>query len=398
MTACPSVAKSGARRDAYLIGVRVGLTPVASLAMIDVAARSSERGASVVLRTVAWASRVSLVICALGLSLSPVVNAAAADDEAQKKAARSLANGGMVAYQAGDYKAAEENLSRAFAAFPAPTLALWSARALEKLGKLVEAEDRYRAAERASVNAGEPEAQRKAKLDARKARAELLPRIPTLKISVEGAPLAGVIVRVDGVAIASERLAQPILVNPGERLITAERGASMVEAKANIASGEHEHVALKFEESASPNEALDAYLSNPKAEPPTRPSSSGDASSSHDWAMSSDSPGWRAVGWAAVGLGGAGLVTSAVLAAVANGKRSDFEDQCPDNKCPLGVPDSVRDDVNSYNSLRDLSTVGWIAGGALMVGGIGLLIALPAGGGRLSAEVAPGKFTLHGHF
>ncbi|MET0410600.1 MAG: hypothetical protein ABW217_04865, partial [Polyangiaceae bacterium] len=70
-----------------------------------------------------------------------------------------------------------------------------------------------------------------------------------------------------------------------------------------------------------------------------------------------------------------------------------------DNVCPLGVPQSVRDDVESYNSLRTLSTVGWIAGGALMVGGVGLLIALPEGGGRkLSAEIAPGSISLRGNF
>jgi tetratricopeptide (TPR) repeat protein len=338
------------------------------------------------------------LLCAAALSFASAAHAAAPDDDVQRKAARSLANDGMVAYQAGDYKAAEENLSRAFASFPAPTLALWSARALEKLGKLVEAEDRYRAAERASVNAGEPETQRKAKVDARKGRAELLPRIPTLKVRVEGAPLAGVIVRVDGVAIANDRLEQPILVNPGERLVTAERGPDLVQMKATVASGEHKSVALTFENSPRASEALEDYLSDPKAKPPARPASSEQGPPSQDWAMSSDSSGWRTVGWVAVGLGGAGLVTSAVLAVVANGKHDGFEDQCPDNVCPLGVPDSVRDDVNSYNSLRTLSTVGWIAGGALMVGGIGLLVALPGGGGGLSAQLSPRSFTLRGQF
>jgi hypothetical protein len=349
------------------------------------------------------ASRMAATLCSLGVLLTvPVVTtsarAAAPDDEMQRKTARSLANDGMVAYQAGDYKTAEENLSRAFASFPAPTLALWSARALEKLGKLVEAEDRYRAAERASVNAGEPETQRKAKIDARKGRAELLPRIPTLKISVEGAPLPGVIVRIDGVAIANERLEQPILVNPGERLITAERGPDLEQTKASVAAAEHKSVVLRFDASSRPNGTLDAYLSDPKAQPPAPASASGQPAPSQDWAMTSDSSGWRAVGWVAVGLGGAGLATSAVLGIVANGKRGDFEDQCPDNVCPVGVPQSVRDDVDSYNSMRTLSTVGWIAGGALVVGGIGLLIALPGGGGGLSAQVSPGAFSLHGQF
>jgi tetratricopeptide (TPR) repeat protein len=343
-----------------------------------------------------YSRRVLAALCSCTLFLAPAAHSAAADDEQQKKTARALANDGMVAYQAGDYKSAEESLSRAFASFPAPTLALWSARALEKLGKLVEAEDRYRAAERASVNAGEPEAQRKAKVDARKDRAELLPRIPTLKVRVEGAPLAGVIVRVDGVAIASERLEQPILVNPGERLVTAERGPDLEQVKASLAQGEHKSVLLKFDVKPRADQALDAYLAEPEAQPPA--SAAGQAVPAQDWSTSSGSSGWRSVGWAAVGVGGAGLATSVVLAIVANGKRDGFEDECPENVCPPGVSDDVRDDVESYNSLRTLSTVGWIAGGALVVGGIGLLIALPGGGGGLSAEISPGSFALHGQF
>jgi len=345
-------------------------------------------------------TKLGATLCALALALegallAPAAGAASADDEA-KKAARALANGGMIAYQAGDYKAAEENLSRAFAAFPAPTLALWSARSLEKLGRLVEAEDRYRAAERASVNAGEPETQRKAKAEAREERAALLPRIPTLKVKVEGASLAAVIVRVDGVAIANDRLDEQILVNPGERSISAERGAHIEQSRVTLAPSDHKTVVLKFDSGPRANEALEAYLSDREGER-ARPASRSEPG--QDWAMSSDSSGWRTVGWVAIGLGGAGLITSGVLGVVANGKRDGFEDQCPDNVCPLGVPESVRDDVESYNSLRTFSTIGWIAGGALAIGGVSLLIALPEGGGkRLEATNAPGSVSLRGSF
>lgn len=351
------------------------------------------------MRASAAMTKLCATICALAIALqsvllAPIASAAASDEEA-KKAARALANGGMIAYQAGDFKAAEENLSRAFASFPAPTLALWSARALEKLGKLVEAEDRYRAAERASVNTGEPETQRKAKIDARKERAELLPRIPTLKVNVEGTSLAEVIVRVDGVAIANDRLQEQILVNPGERTVSAERGPRIEQARVTLAPSEHKTVVLKFESSPRPNQALDAYLSDREVEP----APAATRSEAQDWAMSSDLSGWRTVGWVAVGLGGAAVLTSGALAIVANGKRDDFADQCPDNVCPVGVPTSVRDDVKSYNSLRTVSTVGWIAGGALMIGGVGLLIALPEGGGRkLSATIAPGSLSVRGSF
>jgi hypothetical protein len=198
------------------------------------------------------------------------------------------------------------------------------------------------------------------------------------------------------VAIANDRLEEQILVNPGERAVSAERGPQVEQARVNIAPSEHRTVLLKFESSQRPNEALDAYLSDREEQPGLATTRS---APSQDWAMSSDSSGWRTVGWVAVGVGGSALIASGTIAIIANGKHDGFADQCPNNVCPVGVPESVRDDVESYNSLRTLSTVGWIAGGALAIGGVGLLIALPQGGGRkVSAQVGPGSLSFQGSF
>src|SRR5262245_17640646 len=67
-----------------------------------------------------------------------------ADDAARTKA-RALGYAGVEAYGNGDYSEASAKLEESFQLLPAPSLGLWSARALVGLGRWVEAEQRYRA-------------------------------------------------------------------------------------------------------------------------------------------------------------------------------------------------------------------------------------------------------------
>src|SRR6187402_1280765 len=64
-------------------------------------------------------------------------------DSATRGAARQLGYEGIQDYQREDYRAATDKLERAYKMLKAPSLALWSARALEKSGKFVEAAERY---------------------------------------------------------------------------------------------------------------------------------------------------------------------------------------------------------------------------------------------------------------
>ena len=53
------------------------------------------------------------------------------------------------------YDAASEKLERAYSVLRVPSIALWSARALEKGGKLVEASERYLEATRLDATVGD---------------------------------------------------------------------------------------------------------------------------------------------------------------------------------------------------------------------------------------------------
>lgn len=76
----------------------------------------------------------------------------------------------------------EDKLERAYSLLKVPTLALWSARFMAKLGRLVDASERYLQATRLQVSEGDTELQEQAIAAARQERAQLLPRIPKLTI------------------------------------------------------------------------------------------------------------------------------------------------------------------------------------------------------------------------
>src|SRR5690349_3336121 len=82
-----------------------------------------------------------LCVC---LSWSVSLQAQSPSDDATRAVARELGVEGIQAYQANDVSTADQKLEKAYRLFAAPTLGLWSARSRAKLGRLVEAAERYR--------------------------------------------------------------------------------------------------------------------------------------------------------------------------------------------------------------------------------------------------------------
>ena len=68
--------------------------------------------------------------------------ASAEPDAATKEKARALGNKGLSFYDNGEFKPAMEHLEQAFRLYPAPTLGLYSARALAKMEAIIEAQGR----------------------------------------------------------------------------------------------------------------------------------------------------------------------------------------------------------------------------------------------------------------
>ncbi len=316
-------------------------------------------------------------------------------DEASRERARELGYSGMRAYAARDYVLASEQLEQAFAVLPVPSLGLWSARALGKLGKLVEAEQRYRAVSGLAVAPAEPAAQHEALATAQLELGEIQGRVPRLSIRIVGAAAADVLISIDDVRLAAAHATEPQRVNPGRHVIAAIRGGDRSEVAVTSSEGRADEVVLRF--------------TAPAASVATPPEDAGEtpAPSLTEPVMAADSgaavPGdsrtaWRTAGWIGVAVGGAALVTSAVTYGLARDRYDTLNDSglCTEESC---TPEA---DLGSYDTLRTLNLVTLIAGAALGAGGAAILIIDPGaareGEVGLALSLSPGGAALSGCF
>jgi len=320
-------------------------------------------------------------VCWLVLSLSGSA-AAAEPDAGTRAAARTLAEDGVSALQNGDAATAVQKLEKAHRALQAPSVALWSARALVKLGLLVEARERYIEATRLPFS-GDKAVQEQAKLDAQAESEQLLPRIPSLLVSVSGAP-AGLVVTVDGKQLPELLLGEARPTNPGEHRVVAKRGAEEASETVTLTEGEHRRLELEL--------ALATGTS------PTASASGGAAA-----APRTSKPGSTAktLGLVALVAGGAGLVTGGVTGFMALSKKKalDDDERCLNGECLY----SAEADVNSLRTFRTISTVGFVAGGVLAAAGVTLLLTAPRAesaqqSAHMSLRVGPAQLSLHGAF
>lgn len=317
---------------------------------------------------------ISLGLGALMLFTVGRATAQPADDPGRAEA-RKIGYAGVEAYQAGDFATAHDRLETAYQMLRVPSLGLWSARALTKLGKLVEAEARYLEVIRLPTSVGDEAIQEQARQDARNERAELSRRIPSLLVRVDGAPAAEVAVTVDGAPLTGSALGESHLVNPGRHRIEGVRGTVRTAAEVLTAEGEQKEAVLRFVAGgadASGTVTVDAGLTAPRTD---AVSASGTK---------------RTIGWATIAAGGAGIVVGTVTGLLAISKKGALDDAgCVSGDCPP----AQRDAVDSYERMRLVSGVGLIAGVVLAGAGTYLLLTTPSndGGAEHGATARKGR-------
>ncbi|HVY27945.1 MAG TPA: hypothetical protein VHB79_15420 [Polyangiaceae bacterium] len=258
----------------------------------------------------------------------------AAPTDQERAAARNLATEGINAFESGRNAEALDKLERAFQLASIPTIGLWSARALEKAGKLVEANERLMVVGRYDVARTDPEVFNQAKADAEQMQAALAPRIPQLKVElVHPAEGTDITVELDHVALKSALVGVPFQVNPGKHSISARAGADHVDRDVAIAERDSARVVLDV---ASLHSAAPATTAASN-EPPASPGAAAAAAPASDEAprhpAAKSSTGRHIAGWIVLGLGAGGLVTAGVLGAKAIEQHSLYEDRCPQGKC-----------------------------------------------------------------
>jgi hypothetical protein len=314
------------------------------------------------------------------LALRATGAAAAPVDDETRMDARTLGYSGVEAYSSGDYRTASDKLERSYQMLPVPTLGLWSARALVKLGRLVEAQERYLSVTRLTVRAGDQAVQQTAKVDAERERAELLHRIPRLRVLVEGAAAHDVLVTIDGVALRPEQIGQEKLLDPGRHTVVGTRDTQRSEVLLALLEGAEEQVVLRL--SPAPPVAPAA----PAAPPRVEAAPDGSAAAQHRL--------WRSLGWVSLGVGAAGLGTSVVTYFIGQNKREDLPAGCVNDECPPSASDAV----DSYEAVRTIHSVSLAAGVVFVAAGVTVLLVTATSGQELALRVQPAGAELVGTF
>lgn len=275
------------------------------------------------------------------------------------KRADALFEEGTKAMEQGDYARGCPALQQSLAIDPAPGTALALARCHEKAGKIATAWAAYLDAEARARKAGQaPRADA-----ARDQAAALAARVPHVVITVgsQVAALPGLVVELDGLAIAPTALGTQLPVDPGEHRIEARAtGKAMAQRTLKIAESESQSVAFASLDDAAATAAPD------------------------DVAAASDGPRPLFVAGLVVGgVGVAGIGVGAVFGLLASGASSDSDESCAPFQAGTGGTHAAYlqcvDDRESAGSLADVSTIAFIAGGVLAAGGVGLVLLDGAG-------------------
>lgn len=345
----------------------------------------------------ACGTRRWLAVCGLvvGISAWSVVFTASAvlaqDDDSMRAVARQLGAEGIEAYQNEEYDVAETKLDRAYKLFPIPTLALWSARARVKMGRWVEASERYREATRASARQGDVAAQKQAKIEASHELEELVMRIPRLVVQVEGADGSQVSLQLDTAPMSAELVGLPRPTNPGAHVLIVTRASDHARQQRSVLLGERAQETVLFtfrapiEPSTQPvTSQAQAQATNAALGLAPKPQAGADQRDG-----GSGAGVYRAIAIPALVVGGLGLVTWGVTGLMAL------------SMCPK-VHDCSESKVSSYNKLTTLSAVSFYAGGALVVGGAVTWLLAPSEKREPSAAlrwaVGPGAVSVSGAF
>ncbi len=328
--------------------------------------------------------------------------------------ARALAAEGLEAMDAGRHQVAAEKLVSAYVLVKVPTVATNAARALAKCGRWVEALTLYEEAAQLSLpddlTVEWLERQRAAKRDAQQEREALLARIPRLEVRIEGVNPSTVKVSLDGGEIPSNDVSRRHLLDPGEHTVAAWNADESRTEVVSLAEGDDRVIEIRFgardgeaavlaTDSASPT-AVDVVGLTPasgsrlRAAVPVAAPASGVQRDQPQWLTP---PTRRALMLTSFGVGGLGFVVGGITGALAAAKHSDLKERgCTNTVCPSSL--DAGEDIDSLNTLRWVSTTGFVIGALGAAGGLTLWLTEPRPAGELGVGLGPGTATFFGAF
>jgi hypothetical protein len=302
------------------------------------------------LRRLSRVASLALLVGGMGVGGT----AHAQTDEARAQA-RAAATQGLKALQDGRYKDALDLCTRAETLMHAPTHLLLIARAQTKLGHLVEAQEAYIKIEREHLAPSAPRAFVDAQAAATDEQAALAPRVPVLKVDVEGASPSDLQITLDGAPFSSALVGMASPINPGAHTFAVTSAAATADpATVTIAEGAKQSVTLTLKATIAAEQ--------PSSSQPTAPV--GDATPEPAPPHPS---GATTAGWIGVGVGVAGLVAGTVFVVKNHSDRNDANVFCGSSGCP----ESKRSEISSFDSsANSAATLSWVSYG---VGAAGLI-------------------------
>jgi hypothetical protein len=279
---------------------------------------------------------------------------------ADKETARGLMDRGYERLDRRDFAGALDDFRGADAIMAVPTTGLAVGKALEGLGKLIEARDKLLAVVRIAPKPDESDAFRGAREQADKLQTELAERIPALKLEIVGlAAGKTAAVTIDGETIPPAIWSLPRKVNPGSHVLRATAaGYRDVEQQLTIAEREQKTATLNLvpadgasvTHAGSGRRRLSPFL------------------------------------WVGVAVTGAGLVAGSITGGLSLAAASEAKKDCNDNLCPR----SAEPAANRSLSLAHVSTASFVlAGLGAGVLAYGLYDSALFGGDKKKAAITP---------
>ena len=283
-------------------------------------------------------------------------------DPANIATARDLTKAGYGALEKKDWAAAAAHFKNADSLYHAPTITLGLARAYVGLGKLVSAQEAYSRVTHETVPPNASEAFMKAIADAQHELDALKPRVPGVVINLKGGTNPKV--TIDGADVPAAALGVKRAVDPGQHVVKVTApGFFPAEGKFTVAEGKVETVSIELK--VDPN-----Y----KAPPPDTKTGIAPPPAEPEKPVSKTQ---KTIGFVGLGVGGAALIMGAVTGGLALSKRSALLEACPDGHCAKGSEGQHQSDVDGYNTMGTLSTIGFVSGGVLAVAGVVLIVTAP---------------------
>jgi len=310
---------------------------------------------------------------ALGFGSGARTARAEEPDAGTRMAARELAMAGAEAFDKEDFATALDRFQRAESLYKVPSIAVMVARTLARLGRVVEAVDKYEETLRMPLDAAAPEAFQRAVAEA---TAEVEParaRVARIELRLAADAPPKTVVMLDDKAVPAALIGVATPVDPGVHHLAAHAaGRAAYSYDIALAEGARQAVEISL--------------------PPLRESS---APSSAPGPLVAKTPHHGASTLTVGLLTGGGL---AIAAGTVTGISALNHKSHLDKACSPGCPPNMSSELHAFRMNRTLSYVGFGIGLAAAGAGTYFLLHDSSSGNQVGALVLPGSAALVGSF